>query len=177
MSNSFIIGIGGGSASGKSTFAEQLKAALPNAQLIHMDSYMKPTDKLPRAQSPINGKPYPDYNHPQSWDLPKLHKDLVKAKAQVIIIEGALALHDPVVLEQLNLKLFVDCRADERVVRRLRRNMTRGMGFDEIADFYLDLVRYRHDEYVEPSKWRADMIINGSGDFQTAIEIIARCIK
>ena len=171
----FKIGIAGGSASGKSTFAEALKAALPNAELIHTDSYYKPEDKLPLVQ--VGDKSYRDYNHPNSLNLPKLHKDLAKAKAQVVIVEGFLVLQDDIIRNQLNLKLFVDCRADERIVRRLRRNMTWGLNFDEIAEFYLDLVRYRHDEFVEPTKWRADMIINGSGDFGKATELIASYIE
>jgi len=176
-----IIGIAGGTASGKSTFAEQLKAALPalRVKLIHQDSYFLPKRQLPQVQAPFSGKTYRDYNHPQSVDLDKLTKDLVKAKGNynVIIIEGVFVLQHPPIFEQLDLKLFVDCPADERIVRRLRRNMTWGLSFDEIAEFYLDLVRHRHDEFVEPTKHRADLIINGAQPFHTAVQILTAYIK
>ncbi len=81
----------------------------------------------------------------------------------MIIIEGLYALWYDWLYEQLDLKLFIDCQADERIVRRLKRNMSqRGLSFDEIAEVYLDMVRYRHTQYIEPTKWRADLILNGS---------------
>lgn len=63
--------------------------------------------------------------------------------------------------------------ADERIVRRLKRNMQWGYTFDEIADVYLDLVRTRHDMYVEPSRWKADLVINGSGCTDNALAVLA----
>ena len=95
----------------------------------------------------------------------------------MVIIEGLLTLWDQEIAEQLDLRLFVDCRPDERIVRRLRRNMGWGLAFDEIANVYLDLVRYRHDEYVEPSKWHADLIINGSAPSETALRLIADSVR
>ncbi|MCL2532149.1 MAG: hypothetical protein FWE40_08340 [Oscillospiraceae bacterium] len=177
------IGIAGGTASGKSTFTEQLKAALPalRVKLIHQDSYYLPHKKLPQVQAPFSGKTYRDYNHPQSVELDKLTHDLTKAKASgkydVILIDGLFVLQHPPIFAQLDLRLFVDCPADERIVRRLRRNMTWGLSFDEIAEFYLDLVRHRHDEFVEPTKHRADVIINGAQPFDIAIQILAAYIK
>ena len=90
----------------------------------------------------------------------------------VIIAEGLMVLWDDAICDMVDLKLFVDCRSDERIVRRLRRNMAWGLSFDEIADVYVDLVRFRHDEYVENSKWRADLIINGSKQSEQAIDMI-----
>jgi len=183
MHKPFIIGIAGGTASGKSTFAEQLKAALPTlrVKLLQQDSYYLPQKKLPQVQAPLSGKTYRDYNHPQSIELDKLTRDIDKAKASskydVIIIEGVFVLQHLPIFEQLDLKLFVDCPADERIVRRLRRNMTWGLSFDEIADFYLDLVRHRHDEFVEPTKHRADMMINGSQPFDKAVQMIAEYVN
>lgn len=112
-------------------------------------------------------------------DLPKLAQDLAAArtKHQVVIVEGLLTLWDQAIYDQLDLKLFVDCRADERIVRRLKRNMKWGLKFDQVAGVYLDLVRYRHDEYVEPTKWRADFILNGSNPSDRALEIIAGYLK
>lgn len=91
----------------------------------------------------------------------------------MLIVEGLLTLWDCGLYEQLDLRLFVDCRADERIVRRLKRNMQWGYTFDEIADVYLDLVRTRHDMYVEPSRWKADLVINGSGCTDNALAVLA----
>jgi len=168
MSKPYIIGIAGGSASGKSTFTEQLITVLDGFALlvIHMDSYFKPSDQRPYSTAPVTGKQYIDDNHPLTMDLTQLAVDLDNAISQeqykVIIVEGLLTLWDDNICEKLNMKLFVDCRADERIVRRIKRNMEWGLTFDQISDVYLDLVRYRHDEYVETSKWRADIILNGS---------------
>lgn len=89
-----------------------------------------------------------------------------------------MTLWDDDICSLLDLKLFIDCQADERIVRRLRRNMTeRGLAFDEIAHVYLDLVRYRHQQYVEPSKWRADLIMNGSQWSDTGFQLVLSHIK
>lgn len=95
----------------------------------------------------------------------------------MLIVEGLLTLWDCGLYEQLDLRLFVDCRADERIVRRLKRNMQWGYTFDEIADVYLDLVRTRHDMYVEPSRWKADLVINGSGCTDNALAVLASYIR
>lgn len=179
---SFVIGIAGGSASGKTTFAEKLQNALQNltVKVFHMDEYFKPIENRPRAKAPVTNKVYTDDNHPLTMDLSRLADDIKKAKksndVQVIIVEGLLTLWDENILCQLDLKLFVDCRADERIVRRLHRNMQWGLSFEEISDVYLDLVRYRHDEYVEPSRWRADLILNGSAPSATALKMIVDTI-
>lgn len=173
----FVIGIAGGSASGKSTLAGILEKRLGDLRLavLHMDDYFKSDDERPVSAGPVNGKRYLDDNHPLSLDLPKFSADLAALKAgpyDVIIAEGLMVLWDEAICDMVDLKLFVDCRADERIVRRLRRNMAWGLSFDEIADVYVDLVRFRHDEYVENSKWRADMIVNGSKQSAQVIDMI-----
>lgn len=179
----YVVGIAGGSASGKTTFANALAHALQGLKVhvIHMDTYFQPERQRPQSRAPITGKTYLDDNHPLTLDLPKLADDLAgeiaKEEHRVILVEGHFALHDPAIYGQMDLKLFIDCRADERIVRRLRRNMARGLPFDQISEIYLDLVRYRHDEYVEPSKWRADLILNGSHPSETALELITCHIK
>jgi len=183
MQKPFVVGIAGGSASGKSTFCDQLENNLCEYKpmVIHMDHYFRPENLRPYVKAPISNIMYIDDNHPETLDLPKLRTDLLNAinkkQAKIIIIEGLLVLADDEICNKLDLKLFIECRADERIVRRIKRNMKRGLTFDQISDVYLDMVRYRHDEYVEPSKWKADLILNGSSDSVKALTIITDTIK
>ena len=183
MEKAYVVGIAGGSASGKSTFSGLLEKSLDTlrVKVFHMDHYFKPKGQLPYAKAPITQKVYEDHNHPETMDLPRLREDLAAAVNEksydVIIIEGLLTLYDDEICDMLDLKLYVECRPDERIVRRLKRNMEWGLTFDQIADVYLDLVRYRHDEYVEPSKWRADFILNGSAPSEKGLVIISGAIK
>ena len=122
-----------------------------------------------------------DDNHPDTMYLRQLYEDMAKekesGKVQIILTEGLLTLYDDAILSLLDLKLYVDCRADERILRRLKRNMQRGLSREEITDVYLDVVRYRHDQYVEPSKWRADIILNGANPSVVSMEMITDYIK
>lgn len=188
MNKPFIVGVAGGSASGKTTFSISLQEALTHrgvtAKIMHMDDYFKSKARRPKSKGPVTGVTYVDDNHPDTMELADLAEDLRREAAlnpdhaEVIIVEGLLTLWHKETLEQLDLKLFVDCQADERIVRRLRRNMKdRGLSFDEISGVYLDLVRYRHSEYVEPTRWRADMVLNGSSPSDKALEMAVDWIE
>lgn len=182
MKDTFIVGIAGGSASGKSTFAEKLSDRLEKSIVFCMDNYFKAENERRTAPSPANkDKSYRDDNHPSSFDLDQMIADIKSAarsaEYDIIIAEGLLTLWDARLYDMLDLKIFVDCRADERIVRRLRRNMTWGLSFEEISDVYLNMVRYRHDEYVEPTKWKSDIIINGSSDTEHALNILTEYLK
>lgn len=182
MKRPYTIGIAGGSASGKSTLTARLGQELSDLRIavLHMDDYFKAEAERPVSAGPVNGKCYMDDNHPLTMDLPRFAKDLKQLQDEnydAILAEGLLVLWDDVICDLLDMKLFVDCKPDERIVRRLRRNMSWGLSFDEISDVYLGLVRYRHDEYVEPSKWRADLIINGSKQSDLAVELIVSTVR
>ncbi len=162
----FVIGIGGGSAGGKSAVAEELSALLAplRVRLVAQDRYFLRDRQLPRHSAPGGGRAWPDHNHPDSFDFPRLRQDLRAARegdAEVVILEGILVLHDAALRELMDLKLFVEADADERIVRRIRRNVARGHDLDEICDFYLDSVRYRHREFCEPTRSHADLIVPG----------------
>ncbi len=160
-----LIGIAGGSASGKSTLASALQAKLPSCRVFAMDAYYKQEHKLPLVALP-NGKAYRDYNCPDSFDLARLKEDIraciAENACENVLVEGLLVLWDDELCDLLDLRIFVDCPADIRIVRRLRRNLSWGLSFDEIADVYLDLVRYRHEEYVSPSVSRADLVLDSA---------------
>ncbi len=182
-----VIGIAGGSASGKSTFSEQLKSSLikfadeSSIGIMHMDEYFKPENERPRAVSPINGKCYIDDNHPQTMELDRFYSELKSmaenGKYRVLIAEGLMTLYDERIRGLCDIKLFVDCRADERIIRRIKRNMQWGQAPEQITDVYLNLVRIRHDEYVEPSKLQADLVVNGTMPFDMPINIIASYVR
>jgi len=180
----FIVGIAGGTASGKTTLAANLENALTGYKIliIHMDSYFKSDKDMPRAKAFVTGKVYADHNHPETMDLNKLNSDLdeiiqTNKDYDIVIVEGLLTLWHDDICGKLDFKIFVDCKADERIVRRIKRNMQWGLSFDEITDVYLDMVRYRHEEYAEPSKWRADIIVNGSNPTEVSLDALTAYIK
>ena len=94
----------------------------------------------------------------------------------VLLIEGLFTLYLPEIRNRLSLKIFIDLQSDERLIRRIRRWIPQGQTFDEIADRYLDTVRYRHQEYVEPTRWYADLVINGTLS-EKSMDIVATYIK
>ncbi len=177
-----IIGIAGGSASGKTTLSNRLTDALSgmSVQVFHMDQYF--LKNKPHMIAPITRIEYEDHNHPDSFDLTGLLRDIKAVSeaqdgTQVIIIEGLLTLQQDSLRDMLDLKLFVDAQADERIVRRLKRNLARGMNYDDIANFYLDSVRYRHQEFVESSRWHADLVMNGSQFSERGLTLVAEWIR
>ena len=177
MRKAFVVGIAGCTQSGKSTFTKDLENVLQNIKIktFHMDDYHRPKDKMPLTKAPVTKKVYPDFNQPDSTNFPQLRTDMKAAIAEndadVIIVEGTMMLYDEEILGLLDLKLYVEARADERAIRYVER-YSQVHGHDFIKDSYLDLVRYRMDEYVEPTKWRADIILNGSLKSEQAVEII-----
>jgi uridine kinase len=180
----FVAGIAGGSASGKSTLCGKLEKELGGYKVsaIHMDSYFKSQNERSPKKAFVTGLEYFDDNHPESIRLPELAQDMREIiennmTYDILIVEGLFTLWDDIIYNMLDLKIFIECKPDERIVRRLKRNMQWGLKFDEIADVYLDMVRYRHEEYVEPSKWRADIIINGSNPTDASLDILAGYIK
>ena len=174
------IGIAGGTCSGKTTLASELEKSLTNAgkkvYVIHMDAFFK--NPTPNVIAPFSGIEYPEHNHPDSFRLDEFYQAIDTAKqgdCDVVIVEGLLVLHLTECREKLDLKVFVDLKSDERLIRRIHKFMAlRGQTMDEIADRYLDTVRYRHDEFVEPSRWYADVVINGNSS--RGAEILAKWV-
>ena len=161
-----MIGIGGGSAAGKTTLARRLAAGLAplTVEIIGQDRFFKPAPELPAYPSPTRPRPWPDYNRPDSFYLEKL-LDACRSLAgmDVVILEGILVLHYPELRRLMTLRLYIEADADERIVRRIRRNLQAGMDLDDIADYYLESVRYQHLRYNAPTRHHADLVLSGNG--------------
>ena len=139
-----------------------------------MDSFFKKV--TPTVTAPFTGVEYPEHNHPDSFRMAEFYAAIDEAQssdADVLIIEGLLILYLEEVRSKLDLKLFVDLKSDERMYRRIHKFMAmRGDTLEQVCDRYLDTVRWRHDEFVEPSRWYADMVINGADKTGLAAEAV-----
>lgn len=166
MSKPYVIGFSGGSASGKSTIVDYFVRELKdyNVKAVHADEYYKEEAERPIMTGITDGMQYIDDNHPGALDLDKFYSDVDKAVAggfDIVLLDGVFVLCDDKITPMLDLKIYVDCDSDERLVRRIKRHVGFGQDFDEITQRYVQAVKQRHMEYVEPSKWKADIILNG----------------
>ena len=196
-----IIGIAGGTACGKTTVVNQLLEELSKDQvnLISQDSYYKDNSHLSyEEQSGIN------FDHPNSIDFPMFCQHVHQLKmgqsvdqpiysfeehnrtgqtlrtepSAVLIIEGILVLTDPQLRDLLDIKLFVHADADERLIRRIKRDtLERGRDLTEILNRYQSTLKPMHDEFIEPSKVHADIIIPNNNHNTVAINIAKSLIK
>ncbi len=199
MQTPMLIGIAGGTGSGKSTFAEGLRNIAPNDILIiSYDNYYRPQDHLTMEE-----RIKTNYDCPDALDTDLLVKHLsslrngksveipnydfcnhtrckeytVVNSAPVIIVDGILTFHDERLREMFDIKIFADADADERILRRLRRDvMKRGRDIDGVIRQYVETVKIMHAKYVEPTKKYADIMING-GKNKTALDIVAARIR
>jgi uridine kinase len=199
MNSVYVIGIAGGSGSGKSTFAARLREQFPDSvALISCDNYYRAHDDIPLEERRLL-----NYDAPESleFDLMVSHLQALKRgeavdcpvydfslhnrsdkilridPKPVIIMDGILILSDPALRETFDLRIYVEADADERILRRARRDMeVRGRHIDDIMEQYLTTVKPMHETYVEPSKKHADLILNG-GMNPVALEIVAGRVK
>jgi uridine kinase len=196
MRPSLVIAVAGGTGSGKTTVARKLVEALPSglATIIEHDSYYRDQSDLgPEERSALN------YDHPDALESDLLAEHLRQLRAgstvelpiydfrthtrqrdtrrvgptAVVVVEGILTLAQPAVRDQLDIKIFVDTDADIRVFRRIRRDLEdRGRTFASVREQYYRSVRPMHNQFVEPSKRWADLIIPEGGDNHVALEIL-----
>lgn len=192
-----IIGIAGGTASGKTTIAQKIYEETKNhgtVSLIRMDDYYKQFPFIPLGE---NGNK--NFDHPDSYDTPLLVSDLKKLQngevinkpiydfvvsnrsketetiypGDVIIIEGIMTFAIPEVRNCLDIKIFVDTPDDIRFIRRLERDLVdRKRSLESVVNQYLTSVRPMHHAFVEPSKIFADLIIPEGGHNTVALDFI-----
>lgn len=171
-----LVGIGGGSAGGKSTLARALVERLAplRVEVTGQDRFFKPAAELPPYPSPSREKPWPDYNRPDSFRTAELLAHLRGiAGCEVAILEGILVLHDEEVRGLLDLRCYVAAAADERIVRRIRRNVAAGIPLDDVADYYLESVRFQHERFNAPTAAHADLVIpGGAAEAQVREEMV-----
>lgn len=197
----FVIGVAGGTCSGKTTVAERLAEVVGAEQLavIKQDSYY-----IRRDHQTFEQRAAANYDHPDAfdWDLTNLQlraliagetvevpvydypnhnrSDAVTVvqSAPVIVFEGILALYDADLRDQFDLKMFVDTDADIRFIRRLQRDVVdRGRTPDSIINQYLTTVRPSHLQFIEPSKRHADMIFPEGGFNDAAFDVLLARVR
>ena len=195
-----IVGIAGGTASGKTTIVRKIKEQFgDDIAVINHDSYYKAHDDLAyEDRCRLN------YDHPSAFDTDLMVRDVMKLKdfepidmpvydytthnrsdstvhvqpKNVIILEGILILESKELRDLMDIKVFVDTDADERLMRRIQRDMIeRGRSIESILTQYRETVKPMHEQFVEPSKKYADLIIPRGGENTTGIAILTEHLK
>ena len=196
MSKVTIIGIAGGTGSGKTTLVKRITAAFNNEDVLVLnhDNYYKRHDELSyEERCQLN------YDHPDSLETDLMVEHLKKLKkgeeiecpvydftvhnrsdetilikpARVIIVEGILIFTDPWLREQMDMKVFVDTDADVRILRRFVRDVKeRGRTIESVVSQYLNTVKPMHEQYVESSKRYADIIVPEGGENMVALTML-----
>jgi uridine kinase len=196
-----IIGVAGGTGSGKTTVAHEIlkRAGTEQITLIQHDAYYRDLGDLPRAQRAMQ-----NFDHPDALENSLLIAHLQDLKAgrpvevpvydftthtrtdkttrieprPVILVEGILIFADAALRATMDVKIYVDTDADIRFIRRLKRDLAeRGRTMESVIHQYLATVRPMHEEFVEPSKRYADVIIPEGGFNEVAIDMVAARIK
>ncbi|RNA68776.1 uridine kinase [Alteribacter keqinensis] len=196
-----IIGVAGGSGSGKTTVANEVYRQFMNQSIvmIEQDAYYKNQDHLPMEE-----RLQTNYDHPLAFDNDLLLEHLKQLKnsepvnkpvydyknhtrseevipvepRDVIILEGILILEDERLRDMMDIKLFVDTDSDIRIIRRMMRDINeRGRTIDSVIDQYTSVVRPMHLQFIEPTKRYADVIVPEGGQNRVAIDLMVTKIK
>jgi uridine kinase len=192
----FLVGVAGGSGSGKTTVAERLAGLVGGSDLalLRLDAYYRDRNHLPfEEREAIN------YDHPDAFDWPllldhvaalvdghavrvpvydfatyeRLAERIEVAPARVVVVEGILVLYEPELRERFDLRVFVDTDADVRFIRRLERDVSeRQRSTESVIEQYLTTVRPSHEQFIEPSKRHADVIVPHGGMNAPALDVL-----
>lgn len=200
MKEAIVIGIAGGTGSGKSTITRRLMQRFGNdVTAISYDYYYKAQHDIPfEERVKVN------YDHPDAFDTQRFLKDLRALKsgqaiqcpiydfsihdrleqtktvrpAKVILVEGILIFASQELCDEMDIRLFVDTDADVRILRRIVRDVRdRGRSLESVVNQYLTTVKPMHEQYVEPSKKRADIIIPEGGNNLVALDMIMERVR
>ena len=200
MGNVMVIGIAGGTGSGKTTITRKLVQRFgSDVSVIYHDNYYKAHHDMSYEQrSKLN------YDHPDAFDTYMLIDALRELKkghsvvcpeydytihdrsdrtvtiqpAKVVIVEGILIFQNRELCRQMDVKIFVDTDADVRILRRITRDVRdRGRSLESVVNQYLTTVKPMHEMFVEPSKRNADIIVPNGGENTTAVEMLAHHIR
>ena len=195
MSNIIVIGIAGGSGSGKTTLMKNLIARfLGDVTVLSHDNYYRPYEELS-----IEERKKVNYDHPDAFDTEMMFEHLKMLKAgqavdcpiydyttysrskettrveprKVILVEGILIFENKALCSQMDIKIFVDTDADVRLIRRIKRDVAkRGRSLESVLSQYLATVKPMHEQFVEPSKKNADLVVLEGGKNLVALEMI-----
>lgn len=194
MDKIFLIGIAGGSGSGKTTFAKKVMKGISNldSSLLHMDSYYLPTQ--PKSNYTSSGKPNFDHPNAFDWDLLRQHlTDLKNGKqikcpiydfknsgrteeyesvgpCKVVLFEGIFALYDQEIRDLLDIKCYLHVDSDIRFTRRLHRDVKeRGRSLESVIAQYYDTVRPMYQKYLDPQRQYADFTVGEETDVASLI--------
>lgn len=197
----FVVGVAGGTGSGKTTVARKLLDEFKDqpVRLIPQDAYYKDL-----AGVSLEERAKVNYDHPLAFDNDLLAQhldDLLAGKsvqqpiynyhthsrsedtitvepAAIVLVEGILVLEDQKLRDRMNIKVYVDTDADERFIRRLKRDLIeRGRSIDSVIEQYLGSVRPMHLQFIEPTKRYADVIVPEGGANHVAIDLLGSKIR
>lgn len=197
----FIIGIAGGTGSGKTTVVKKLTERLPKGEvvIIPQDSYYKDSSNVP-----VEDRQNINFDHPDAfeWSLLCKHIDMLRRgepieqpvydyltctrqswtihiePKEVVIVEGIMALSDPVLRSEMDLKLYVDADADDRLIRVMQRDVVeRGRTAEAVIERYERVLKPMHEQFIEPCKRYADLIIPQGGHNKVAIDTLVKFVR
>lgn len=200
MSDTYVIGIVGGSGSGKTTFLHQLQKELESKSVcfISSDDYY-----FPREQQKTDGSGFKNFDLPESIDAQSLYDDIQKLinghtisrkkynfnnkeaeastleylPSRVIIVEGLFIYHYELLKDIFNLKIFIDAKENIKVIRRIKRDrIERNYDLEDVLYRYENHVLPSYEKYIKPYAQEADLIINNNSDFKESYKLIHRYI-
>lgn len=200
MNDIMIIGIAGGTGSGKTTITKKLMNQFgDDVSVIYHDNFYKAHHDMPyEERCRLN------YDHPSAFDTDLLIEALKELRrgnsvtcpvydysihdrtdktttvhpAPVVVVEGILIFENPQLCEQMDVKIFVDTDADVRILRRIVRDVRdRGRSLESVINQYLTTVKPMHEEFVEPSKRRADIIVPEGGHNRVAMDMLMHRVR
>ncbi len=198
--DTMIIGIAGGTGSGKTTLTKRLKERFgENVSVLYHDNYYKQHDEMPyEERCKLN------YDHPDAFDTDRMIRDIQALRrgevihcptydytvhnraeetievrpTKVILVEGILIFENRELRDLMDIKIFVDTDADVRILRRILRDVKeRGRSLESVVDQYLITVKPMHEQFVEPSKRCSDIIVLEGGHNVVALDMIIERIR